>query len=322
MNSSYVCFPCISTGIGHIITVERFHFTNSRSINFFTFQSALVIVIGGGLTCVAFTLRDKFFNRQSLIATQEMDTENKKLGLKHLGFVRIAAIHAMLCVSNLYEYGKQNSGPLKSMVGTVEGAVTAVVTPVYRKFEDIPDQLLVFFDAKVDEASHKFDEKAPPLAKRVVSQAHALLWVASEKAQKVVNEGRKAGPRAAMYCAAAETKEIILNTSVNIWVKLDKYSTVHSVAKMTVPTATHLSEKYNLVVKDMSQKGYRVFRYLPEIPIDEIAKVVKQCEGKKDEAKKGAGKKSGAKKKGAKKDGAKKDGAKKEGKHKSDSDSD
>jgi len=39
-----------------------------------------------------------------------METEkknSKEVALKHLGFVRIAAIHALVCVSNLYEFAKK-----------------------------------------------------------------------------------------------------------------------------------------------------------------------------------------------------------------------
>lgn len=79
----------------------------------------------------------------------ETEKNSKDVGLKHLGFVRIAAIHVLVSVSNLYDYAKQNSGPLKSAVEKVEGAVTAVVTPVYHKFKDVPDTLLVFLDHKV-----------------------------------------------------------------------------------------------------------------------------------------------------------------------------
>lgn len=79
-----------------------------------------------------------------------MDVErNDHEKLKHLGFVRIAAIHAFVCMSSLYDYAKQNSGPLRSAVGTVEGTVTTVLGPVYNKFKPLPQDLLVFFDNKV-----------------------------------------------------------------------------------------------------------------------------------------------------------------------------
>lgn len=82
-----------------------------------------------------------------------METEkknSKELGLKHLGFVRVAAIHVLVSLSSLYGYAKRNSGPLKPAVGKVEGAVTTVVTPVCNKLKDVPDTLLLFLDHKVN----------------------------------------------------------------------------------------------------------------------------------------------------------------------------
>lgn len=79
----------------------------------------------------------------------QMDTESKNRELKHLGFVRVAAIQILVCMSNLYDYAKQNLGPLRSMVGTVEGAVTTVVGPVYEKLKDGPDDFLALVDKKV-----------------------------------------------------------------------------------------------------------------------------------------------------------------------------
>lgn len=77
-----------------------------------------------------------------------METEHKEKELKHLGFVRIAAIQALVCVCNLYNYAKSNSGPLRSAVGTVESAVTTVVGPVYERFKGVPDDILVYVDTK------------------------------------------------------------------------------------------------------------------------------------------------------------------------------
>jgi len=80
----------------------------------------------------------------------QRDVENKSHeGLKHLGFVKIAAIKGFVCVSNLYDFAKQNSGPLRSAVGTVEDTVTTVLGPVYSKFKGVPNRLLLFVDNKV-----------------------------------------------------------------------------------------------------------------------------------------------------------------------------
>ncbi|GLT29158.1 hypothetical protein SLA2020_040420 [Shorea laevis] len=75
--------------------------------------------------------------------------EEKDWKLEHLGFVRMAAIQALVCVLNLYKYVKQNSGPLRSTVGTVDGAIAIVVGPIYEKLKGVLDHLLVFLDDKV-----------------------------------------------------------------------------------------------------------------------------------------------------------------------------
>ncbi len=211
-----------------------------------------------------------------------METESKKLELKHLGFVRIAAIQALVCVCNLYNYAKSNSGPLRSAVGTVESAVTTVVGPVYERFKGVPDDILVYVDTKVNEASHKFDKHAPPMAKHVVSHAHILIEKALQKAQKFVSEAQAGGPRAALHYAAGEYTRFVLTNSAIVWHKLNHYAIFHTVAGITVPMAAHLSEKYNHVVLGMNKKGYPVVGYLPLVPIDEIAKAFKETKAEKE----------------------------------------
>nr|KYP75679.1 REF/SRPP-like protein At1g67360 [Cajanus cajan] len=195
------------------------------------------------------------------MAKTEIDTkfESNDKELKHLWFVRIAAIQTYVFVSNLYEYAKQNSGPLRSTVGTVENTVTTVLGPVCNKFKDVPDDVLVFVDNKVDEASHKFDVHAPPFAKQLADKAKSLIQKLTHEAEKV---------------------------AMKLWAGLNHYPPFHALADMAVPTAAHWSEKYNHVIKVMTQKGYSFVGYLPLIPIDEIAKAFKQGEAnlKKDDA--------------------------------------
>uniref|UniRef100_A0A803M6N8 REF/SRPP-like protein n=1 Tax=Chenopodium quinoa TaxID=63459 RepID=A0A803M6N8_CHEQI len=193
--------------------------------------------------------------------------KNEQQELKHLGFVRAAAINTIVWLTNLYDYAKINSGPLRSAVGTVEGAVTTVVTPVYNKFKD------------VDVASAKFDEHAPPLAKQVVTQVNVVIDQTTQLAKEVVHQAQVGGPLAAAQYAANESKELVLCQSVKIWSKLDKFPPIHMVAEMTVPTAAHWSEKYNKTISELRGKGYDVFSYVPLIPIDEISKAFKQSKG-------------------------------------------
>lgn len=136
---------------------------------------------------------------------------------------------------------------------------------------------------QVDDASHKFDAHAPPLAKRIASQVHSLIETASQKAQKLVSEAQTGGPRAAFHYAVTESKHLLLTNSVKAWYKLNHYALFHTVADMAVPTAANWSKKYNHAILDMNKKGYTVFGYLPLVPIDDIAKAFKQSEAAKKE---------------------------------------
>ncbi|KAK7280877.1 hypothetical protein RIF29_08423 [Crotalaria pallida] len=219
-------------------------------------------------------------NKRSTMATNEFESKKQQQELKHLGYVRVAAIQAYVLVSHVYEYAKQNSGPLRSAVGTVEGTVTNVLGPVYNKVKDFPDHVLVFVDNKVDEAAHKFNEHAPPFAKHVAVQVKDLTQKVAQEAGKVASEVQCEGPVAAIHYVAKESKHFVLINSVKLWKGLNHIPPFHALAEMAVPTAAHLSEKYNHVIKTLTGKGYTLFAYLPLIPIDEIAKAFEQGEAK------------------------------------------
>lgn len=76
-------------------------------------------------------------------------TSEEEERLKYLEFVQVVTLHALMCCSRLYGYAKDNSGPLKPSVETVEGTVKTVVGPVYDKLHDVPIGLLKFVDHKV-----------------------------------------------------------------------------------------------------------------------------------------------------------------------------
>lgn len=83
----------------------------------------------------------------SVLQVQEDDHEVPTL--KYLEFVQSAAVHAVSIFSSFYDFAKDNSGPLKPGVQTVEGTVKTVMGPVYEKIHDIPLELLKFADRKV-----------------------------------------------------------------------------------------------------------------------------------------------------------------------------
>lgn len=84
-----------------------------------------------------------------MVAFVKAESEKDKQGLKYLEFVLVAALHALMFVAKLYSYAKENSGPLKPGVQTVENTVRSVVGPVYGKFHDVPIEVLKFVDRRV-----------------------------------------------------------------------------------------------------------------------------------------------------------------------------
>ncbi|KAL3818692.1 hypothetical protein ACJIZ3_004597 [Penstemon smallii] len=216
------------------------------------------------------------------MASSQVEVKGSDVQLKHLGFVRILTINAVVLVSNLYDYAKRNSGSLKSTVTKVENAVTSVVSPAYEKFKSIPTDLLVFLDNKVDEVTYKFDESAPPSVKRVVSKAKLVLKKASQVAQDLAEEAKVAGPIAVVSHVSTVSKHFAVSQLAIVWYKINKHPTLHGVSEMAITTAAHWSEKYNKLVKYMTSKGYSLFSYVPLVPVDEIVKAYKQVEAAVD----------------------------------------
>ncbi|KAJ6674921.1 STRESS-RELATED PROTEIN-LIKE [Salix viminalis] len=96
------------------------------------------------------------------------DTEEK---LEYLDFVQVVAIYVVVCFSSVYRYDKENSGPPKPGVRTVEDTVRTVIGPVSDKFHDVPFQLLKFVDHKIDESLNELDRQVPSQVKWVSGQA-------------------------------------------------------------------------------------------------------------------------------------------------------
>ncbi|KAL1565288.1 REF/SRPP-like protein [Salvia divinorum] len=203
---------------------------------------------------------------------------NGGIQLKRLGFLRSLVINAVVLVSNIYDHAKQNSGSLRPTVDRAEGAVSAVVTPIYHRFRDVPTHLLVFLDNKVDEASHKFDEHAPPTAKNVALKVNVIMKKAAATVEELVEEAKVGGPLAAVSRSSSMSKTFAVNQLAVVWYKINQHSTLQRVVEVAVPTATLWSEKYNNLVQGMRGNGYSLFCYAPLIPVEEMAKAYKRVE--------------------------------------------
>ncbi|XP_015891920.3 stress-related protein [Ziziphus jujuba] len=219
--------------------------------------------------------------------------DNSGKRLKYLEFGQVAAIYMIVCFSSLYEYAKENSGPLKPGVQTVEATVKTVIGPVYEKFHDIPFELLKFVDRKVDDSLSELNRHVPSLVKQASSQALIAAHKAPEVAREVALEVQRDGVldtakhiTKTLYTRYEPTAKEIYNKyepvaeqyAVSAWRSLNRLPLFTQVAQIIVPTAAYWSEKYNQRVSYAAERGYAVASYLPLIPIERIAKVFEEVE--------------------------------------------
>ncbi|KAG6429184.1 hypothetical protein SASPL_107228 [Salvia splendens] len=215
------------------------------------------------------------------LPSDQLVLENEEKKLKYLDFVQVAAAYIVVCFSTLYEYAKENSGPLRPGVQTVEGTVRTVIGPVYEKFHNVPSDLLNFIDRKVDESLVELDHHVPALLKQLTSRAWAAVQGLASEVQRdgladtasnmAKNACAEYGPTAkAVY---ADYEPVAEQYAVAVWRALNDLPLFAQVAHIMVPTAAHWAEKYNQGVSDAEEKGYALSRYFPMIPVERIAKM-------------------------------------------------
>ncbi|XP_068660595.1 stress-related protein-like [Aristolochia californica] len=215
-------------------------------------------------------------------------TQEEVQRLKYLEFVQVAVIHAIVLFSNLYNFAKENSGPLKPGVQTVEGTVKTVIGPVYQKFHDVPLELLKFADNKVEGLVKEVDRHVPSLVKEVSCQAVSAAQKAPEVARSVAAEMQRAGvtetatdlAKTAYTRLSPKAKDLYTKYepvaeryAVTAWRSFNRLPLFPEVAHIVMPTAAYGSEKYNDAVRYSADRGYRAALYMPLIPTERIAKV-------------------------------------------------
>lgn len=147
----------------------------------------------------------------------------------------------------------------------------------------------------MEEASHKFEECAPPAAKKVALKVQLVVKQASKTVQELAEEAKVGGPVAAASRAGTISKNFAIDQLAVVWYKINQHPTLHGVSEIATPSATHWSEKYNNVVKGLRGKGYSLSYYAPLVPVEEMAKAYKRVEAaasKKEEASSSSGSES------------------------------
>ncbi|KAL6502818.1 hypothetical protein OROHE_023986 [Orobanche hederae] len=216
--------------------------------------------------------------------TVTANEEKKVKGIKYLDFVQVATVYVIVCFSIIYEYAKENSGPLRPGVQSIERAVKTVVGPVSEKLHDIPFQLLKFADRKVDESIIVLDHHVPVLLKLASHQAWAATHSAANMARELAREVQQFGlvDTASKIVKTAYIKyeptamyEVIAEQyAATAWRSLNGLPLFSQVAHIMVPTAAYWADKYNQVVAYSTERGYAVSYYLPFVPIERIVKAL------------------------------------------------
>ncbi|KAI3967618.1 hypothetical protein MKW92_003493 [Papaver armeniacum] len=201
----------------------------------------------------------------------EVTDRSAKENLKHLAFIHIATVQAVVFLSKLYKFAKEKSGPLKPGVESVEGTLKTVVAPVYDKFKDIPYNVLKFVDRKVDES------KMPSVAKELSREAQTI---GSEVQHSGLVETARAFAMNAYTKVEPSAKEayakynpIAEKYAAKTWRQLNKLPLFPTVAKIMLPTASMLADTYNSAVSNATERKLPVSSFLPLIPKERIAKV-------------------------------------------------
>ncbi|CAH1444235.1 unnamed protein product [Lactuca virosa] len=197
----------------------------------------------------------------------EAQTEQEKL--KYLTFVQEAAKHAAPYASKAYDYAKENSGSLKPRVEAIEGTLKTVISPACDTFHNVPGEVLKFVDRKVDESVAK--AMSTNVAKDIKN--HGVVETASGLAKSAYT---KLEPSAKELLVKYEP--VAEQQAASAWHSLNKMPLFRSVAKVVIPAAAYLSEKYNETVQQTAEEGYQVSSYLPLVPTQKIAKVFKSPE--------------------------------------------
>ncbi|RZC47464.1 hypothetical protein C5167_040395 [Papaver somniferum] len=201
----------------------------------------------------------------------EMTDRSAKENLKYLAFIHIATVQAVVLLSKIYKFAKENSGPLKPGVKSVEGTVQTVVAPVYHQFKDIPYNVLKFVDKMVDESM------LPSVVKEVSREAQTI---GSEVQHSGLVETARAFAMNAYAKVEPSAKEaydkynpIAEKYAVVTWRQLNKLPLFPTVAKIMLPAASMLADTYNGAVSNATERKLPASSFLPLIPKERIAKV-------------------------------------------------
>lgn len=225
------------------------------------------------------------------MAMEEAEVETKQVqeeaSFKYLGVFQLAALRATVFLSSLYEYAKENAGPLKPGVDTVEQTVKTVVGPVYLKFDGKPLELLHFLDRKVDDTICKVDEYVPPTVKQRTCDVYDIAKQAPDVARSVIRSGiieTASETTRSLYTKYEPTAKdlytkyepVAQRWALFAYHKLLQLPLLPQLVHILIPTATYWTDKYNHTVIYLADRHYRFADFLPSIPVERIREALER----------------------------------------------
>ncbi|XP_076928753.1 stress-related protein-like [Bidens hawaiensis] len=242
----------------------------------------------------------------------EMEEEEEQR-LKYLQFVQMASVHALLYVSKAYAYAKNNSGPLKPRVETMEGKLKtavgleghgielknnntrsskAIILPTASSNGILSISKYCSIDATIGSAYNKFhdvpaealkfvDRKVDESVNKFNTQVHPFVKQVSAKTKNLSEEVKTAGVVKTAYTKLESAAKglytkyepVAERYAASAWQSLNQLPVFPKVAKVVVPIAAYYSDKYNQTVQQTAEKGYKVSSYLPLVLTERISKV-------------------------------------------------
>lgn len=113
------------------------------------------------------------------------------------------------------------------------------------------------------------------MAKSVVRITKQVIYKAADISQEIVQEVRVTGPRATILYFATLSKNFVEGYMPILLGQANRLPVINSVAQKFIPAASVWVGKYNNLVTKLGARGYHFFRYLPLVPMDDIAKAFK-----------------------------------------------
>ncbi|KAL3675458.1 hypothetical protein R1sor_025406 [Riccia sorocarpa] len=191
--------------------------------------------------------------------------------LKYLDFVRVAAIYGTSIALNLYEVGKDHTGPLKSKVENVEGTVKSVVKPIVQKVEDKPYQILQFVDRRVDDTVHLLDAILPQTVKE---KSHQATGIAKNVVNSVVSDVQEKGVYSTARTYISHVEPVAQAYGSQAWRSVQSLPLVPT----ALGTARLGAEKLNQVLLSYRDSHLPLSSYVPLLPLNYLDQETNESE--------------------------------------------